>query len=156
MRLFDGVAEDAPLGIKVEYEQAGEGLIGVDATPDPGQGVGNGADGAAAGGEVRLLALFAPADDELLGHGARAAGQECQRLRGHTLGEDLEADIANDGDAVPSNWRGPKGGAISDAAGDDGEMRVGGREEVEGDVGREDVVRERGLKEGRQSILEDS
>ena len=45
---------------------------------------------------------------------------------------------------------------IGDAAGDGGEVGVRGWEEVEGDVGGEDFLREGGGEEGGEAGLEDS
>lgn len=45
---------------------------------------------------------------------------------------------------------------VGDAAGDGGEVRVGGGEEVEGYVGREDFGGEGGGEEGWEAGLEDS
>lgn len=133
--------KDPALCIEIEDEEPRKGLLGVDPAGQAQRGQRD------AGALVLVvlfldLALLAPAHDELLLDGAGAAGQEGQGLRGHALGEDLELDVADDGDAVPGDGGGPKGGVVGDSAGDDGEMRVRGGEELERDVGGEDVLRE--------------
>lgn len=93
-----------------------------------------------------------PAHDQLVLDGARAAGP----LAHHALREDLEAHVAETGDAVPGDGGGPEGGLVGDAAADGGEVGVRRGEEVEGYGGREDVLREGGVEEGREAGLQDS
>lgn len=53
----------------------------------------------------------------------------------HALAENYEFDIADDRNATPGHRGRPEGCMVGDAAGDSGEMGVGRRKEVEGNVG---------------------
>lgn len=102
-------------------------------------------------------AARAPSNDELFGDAAGAEGGFAgDGLAGDAGGEDGELDVADDGDAVPGDGRGPEGGGVGDAAGDRGEVRVRRGEEMQRDVGGEDVLLEGGLEEGREAVFEDS
>lgn len=153
--MLDGVRQYPPLGVKVEDEEARKGLVRIDAAREPQRRQRDARSGLGLGRLVLGPALLAPAHDELLRYGARAARQKGEGLGGDALGEDLEPDVADDGDAVPGDGRGPEGGGVGDAAGDGGEVRVRRGEEAEGDVGGENVLRERGLEERREVFLED-
>ena len=61
----------------------------------------------------------------------------------NALAENDQLDVADNGYATPGHWSCPEGSMVSDAAGDSGEMRVCGREEVECDMRGEDVLRKR-------------
>jgi hypothetical protein len=74
----------------------------------------------------------------------------------HALREYLELDVAYYRVVVPGQWRCPQGGNVGDAARDGRQMGVSRWEEMQTDVGREDIVRERRLKEGWEALLEDS
>lgn len=144
LRRLDGVAQYAALAVEVEDEETREGLVGVDTAPSQTQGFGYAllrvvvivvAVVAVAVVVARFvvdvifgLALLAPPHDELVGHGAGASREECQRLGGHALGEDLELYVADYGDPVPCYRRCPQGGVVCDSAGYGGEVRVCGRE----------------------------
>lgn len=157
--LLNGVREDAALGVKVKDEESRKRLAGVRAAAAAGQSqrARNRARQRAAAAAVgrgrtgrrrRRLAALAPAYDELLGDGAGAAREKSERFRGHALGEDLELDVADDGHAVPGYGRGPERGVVGYAAGYRGQVRVRRGEELQGNVGGEEVLRERGLEEG--------
>ena len=60
----------------------------------------------------------------------------------HTLAEDDELDVADDGDAPPCHGSCPEGGVIGDTAGDSGEVRVRGGEEVKRNVRGENFLGE--------------
>ena len=78
------------------------------------------------------------------------------RGAGYALGEDVEAHVTDDGDAAPGHGEGPEGGVVGDAAGDGGEVRVRGGEEVQGYVWGEDFGGEGGSEEGGEAGLEDA
>lgn len=68
---------------------------------------------------------------------------------------DLDADVADYGEAVPREGRGPEGGLVGCLAVCDGEVRVGGGEEVERDVWGEDLGGEGLLEDCREAFFED-
>lgn len=94
-----------------------------------------------------------PLDHELLRVGPLALGRKVQRLRRHALREDLDLEVADDGHAVPGNGRRPHGRRVGHAARDRRQVRVRRREEVEGDVGREDLLRQRRLQDRGEALL---
>ncbi len=49
----------------------------------------------------------------------------------HSLGNDLEPNVAHDGDAAPCYWSAPKGSVIGDLAGDGGEVGMGRGKEMQ-------------------------
>lgn len=55
----------------------------------------------------------------------------------------MELDIAENRHSAPGDWGGPEGGSISDAAFYRRQVRMGGREEMERDVRRQDFRWER-------------
>lgn len=149
---LDGVAEDPALPVELEDEQAGEVPAALLLLPLAGPARLLGVAVVTAGRAAR-----APAHDELLGHGTGAQ----RRLAGDGLArdarrEDRELDVADDGDAVPGDRRRPQSRGVGNATGDGREVRVRRGEEVEGDVGGEQVLLEGGLEEGRKAVLEDA
>lgn len=82
-------------------------------------------------------------------------GRRCgEAVFNDSLAENYEFDVADDGDAAPGYGGGPEGGVVGDAAGDGGEVRVRGGEEVQADVGGEDFGGEGGGEEGREAGLD--
>lgn len=63
-------------------------------------------------------------------YAARVEGRGAGGLH-HSLGEDLEAHVADYGDPAPGDGGGPDGGDVGDAAVNGGEVGVGRGEEVE-------------------------
>lgn len=96
-----------------------------------------------------LSARF-PAHDEALVVDAFGRGGA---VFDHALAEYDKFDVADDGNAAPGYRCGPKRGMVGDAAGDGGEVRVGGGEEVEGYVRGEYFLRQgRGEESGEMGL----
>lgn len=146
LHMLNGVAQDPSLAVKLKDEQAREALLacallaGLKALAEwqPPSYAG------AAGG--------LPAHSELLG----ARPCPLAMLLDHALRQDLELHVADDGKAVPGDGRGPERGNVGDASRNGGEVRVGRGEEVQADIGSEDLLREGRLKEGGEALLEDT
>ena len=101
-----------------------------------------------------MLVRQPPLHHQLFAVRALAPGREVERLRRHALRQDLQLEVPNDGDPVPSDGRCPQRRHVGDAARHGGEVWMGRGEEVEGDVGRQDFLRQRRLEERRQAFLE--
>lgn len=74
----------------------------------------------------------------------------------NALREDFQPHVADEWETAPCDGGCVEGGGVGDAAGDGGEMRVGGGEEVEGYLRGEDFLGEGRLEERWELGLEDS
>lgn len=131
--MLDCMAENPPLAVKLEDKQPGEPLLrllvaGLEQLAERQPPAYAGATGSRP-----------PPDHKLLGARALALALFLE----HALRQDLEPHVADDRQAVPRDRRGPQRGCVGDAPRNGREVRVGRGEEVEADVGREDLLRER-------------
>lgn len=148
--MFDRVRHDPAFGVELEDEEAAE--LGVVVPVASSEQFGDfvdlrpGSDSAVERAHTRALGLAAslPTHDQSFVVSVRravgAAGIGPGTVLHHSLTEDYEFHVADDGDTTPSHWGGPESSVVGDPSGDSGEMWMCGGEEMERDMWRENLL----------------